>query len=217
MALFHLVRHADHGLIGRVLAGRMAGVGLDGHGPAQARRLARHFAAQGVDAVHASPLERTMQTAQPIAAACGAPLHSAEPLLELDFGDWTGRSFAELDGQPDWHLWNGARSQTRPPGGETMVAVQARACGFINDLAAARPDGRFVLVSHADVIRAVIAYYLGTPIDLFLRVEVSPASVSVLSMDGWTPRLLGINHAPAVDDAAANDAAPDASNRSAAP
>lgn len=212
MALFHLVRHADHGLIGRALAGRMAGVGLAGDGPAQARRLARHFAGEGVDAVYASPLERTMQTADPIATACGVPVVAAEPLLELDFGDWTGLTFAELDGRPEWRRWNGARSQTRPPGGESMVAVQARACGFINGLAERDPDGRFVLVSHADVIRAVLAYYLGVPIDLFLRVEVSPASVSVLSLDGWTPRLLGTNRNVTHDETA-----PDASNRSAAP
>jgi probable phosphoglycerate mutase len=200
MALFHLVRHADHGLIGRALAGRMAGVGLGGAGPAQARRLARHFAEEGADAVYASPLERTVETARPIADACAVPLRTAEPLLEVDFGDWTGLSFAELDERAEWRRWNGARSQTRPPGGESMVEVQARACRFINDLADRSPEGRFVLVSHADVIRAVLAYYLGVAIDLFLRVEVSPASVSVLSMDGWTPRLLGINRTFAPDE-----------------
>lgn len=195
MTLVHLVRHADHDYVGRGLAGRMA-VPLNEGGRAQAERLARRLSRERVTSVWASPLRRTVETAEPVARALGLSLQTDDALQEVEFGAWTGRSFAELENDPDWRHWNAARSLHRPPGGESMAEVQARMVGFINRLARegqGGPDGAHVLVGHADPIRAALAYYLGVPLDLFLRIEVSPASISVLALDSWGPRVLRVN------------------------
>lgn len=192
MTLVYLVRHADHEFVGRGLAGRM-GTPLDADGRVQAERLGHWFARERVTAVWSSPLPRTQETAKPIARGQGQAVRTADALVEVDFGAWTGRDFTDLNEEGAWRHWNGARSLARPPGGESMAEVQARMAGFINRLVAEDPDGAHVLVSHGDPIRAALAYYLGVPIDLFLRIEVSPASISVLSIDGWTPRVLRLN------------------------
>jgi len=193
MTTVFLVRHADHDMVGQGLAGRMA-VPLNAAGHEQAARLAGWFARQPITAVWSSPLRRTRETADPIAHRLGLPVNTGDALLEVDFGAWEGKSFAELDEDPAWRRWNGARARARAPGGETIAEVQARLCGFINDRCDEAPDGSLVLVSHGDPIRAALAYYLGVPIDLFLRIEVAPASVSVLAIDGWGPRVLCLNH-----------------------
>ncbi|MBP2294228.1 histidine phosphatase family protein [Azospirillum rugosum] len=202
MTILYLVRHADHDWIGRGIAGRMD-TSLNDTGRQQAERLGRWFAreraaglwagGQQVTGLWASPLPRTQQTAEPIARALGLPIQTADALLEVEFGAWTGRDFPDLDADPAWRQWNGARSLARAPGGETTLEVQARMVGFLNRLCADDPGGIHVLVSHGDAIRAALAYYLGVPIDLFLRIEVSPASISVLAIDGWTPKVLRLN------------------------
>lgn len=192
MTIVYLVRHADHGMVGKGLAGRLP-VPLNAAGRAQAGRLAGWFARQRVSAVWSSPLTRTMQTAEPIARRLSQTVRTDDALLEVDFGAWEGRDFAGLEQDPAWRRWNGARARARTPGGETIAQVQARLCGFINARCDAQPDGALVLVSHGDPIRAALAYYLGVPIDLFLRIEVAPASVSVLAIDGWDPRVLCLN------------------------
>ncbi|HYH23489.1 MAG TPA: histidine phosphatase family protein, partial [Azospirillum sp.] len=189
MTTIFLVRHADHDMVGRGLAGRRT-VPLNAAGHEQAARLAGWFAHRPVTSVWSSPLRRTQETAEPIARRLGLTVRTDDALLEVDFGTWEGKGFAELDGDPAWRRWNGARARARAPGGETIAEVQARLCGFINDRCDEMPDGTLVLVSHGDPIRAALAYYLGVPIDLFLRIEVAPASVSVLAIDGWGPRVL---------------------------
>ncbi|WP_448207334.1 histidine phosphatase family protein [Azospirillum sp. sgz302134] len=192
MTQVYLVRHADHEFVGRGLAGRMD-TPLNEQGRAQADALGRWFARERVTAVWSSPLPRTRQTAEPIARTHGLPVRTHDALLEVDFGAWAGRDFAELEQDPAWRHWNGARGLARAPGGETIAEVQARMVGFINGLCAEDPDGSLVLLSHGDPIRAALAYYLGVAIDLFLRIEVCPASISVLAIDGWTPKVLRLN------------------------
>ncbi|MCW2236228.1 histidine phosphatase family protein [Azospirillum canadense] len=207
MTLLYLVRHADHDWIGRGIAGRMD-TSLNDTGRAQAERLGRWFArqraaGQRASGLWASPLPRTQQTAEPIARALDLPIQTADALVEVEFGAWTGRDFPDLDADPAWRQWNGARSLARAPGGETTLEVQARMVGFLNRLCADDPDGIHVLVSHGDAIRAALAYYLGVSIDLFLRIEVSPASMSVLAIDGWTPKVLRLNQT--LDDGTLDD------------
>ncbi|MGQ9367758.1 histidine phosphatase family protein [Azospirillum sp. ST 5-10] len=194
MTAVHLIRHADHDWVGRGLAARMD-VPLNGAGRAQAEALARHYAGRRVDAVWASPLRRTMETAAPVAAALGLPVRGADALLEVDFGAWAGKDFADLERDPGWRRWNGARGRARAPGGESIAEVQARMSGFINALCDEDPDGVHLLIGHGDPIRAALAYYLGVPVDLFLRIDVSPAAISVLAIDGWGPRALQVNAA----------------------
>ncbi|WP_158046108.1 histidine phosphatase family protein [Skermanella pratensis] len=197
VSTIHLVRHGEHDLSPGLLAGRTPGVPLSGRGIEQARRTAERLAqAGGIAAVYSSPLERTSRTAGIIADRLGLPAEISVALIEIDFGDWTGRPFAELNTREDWRRWNHFRSGTRPPGGETMAEVQARVLGFIEKLVARGPRSSAVLVSHCDVIRAVLAHCLGMPLDLLLRLEVATASVSTVEIGPWGPRILRINEEP---------------------
>jgi probable phosphoglycerate mutase len=189
----YLVRHAAHALVGRVLAGRMAGAGLGEEGRRQSGRLAERLAGAPLDAIHASPRERAQETAAPLAARHGLAVETASALDEIDFGAWTGRPFAELVEDPVWESFNRFRSGTRPPGGETMLEAQARILGFCEEIRRRRPDGHVALVSHADVLRGAILHWLGAPLDLFLRIEVEPASLTIVELAEWGPRLLVLN------------------------
>ena len=182
MTRFYLVRHGAHDLLGRALAGRMPGVGLNAEGRAQAERLAAHFAAVRPTAVISSPLQRTVETAQPIASRLGLELELESGLLEIDFGAWTGRAFTELDGDPAWPLFNNARSLVAIPGGESLIDVQTRMVATLRRLAADRPEASLVLVGHGDPLKSAIAYFLGVPIDLQRRIEIAPGSISDLEL-----------------------------------
>jgi probable phosphoglycerate mutase len=187
----HLVRHGSHVLPPGVLAGRLPGVMLSDEGREQARRAAERLARTcGIGAVHCSPLERTYETAGIISDRLGLTPVSANGLMEIDFGGWAGRSFEELDTLEDWRHWNHFRTGTRPPGGETMLEAQARALRHIETLT---PGTSTVLVSHCDVIRAVLTHWLGMPTDLLLRLEIAPASISTVEIGPWGPRILRIN------------------------
>lgn len=180
MTVFHLVRHAEHGLLGRVLTGRMPGVLLNERGRQQALGLARHFSGRAVAAVACSPLERAQETAAPIAAALGLEVTTDAGLDEIDFGDWTGMAFEALQGLAEWQAWNQFRGTAPTPGGETMLEALARALRSLARWRRALPDGEVVLVSHQDVLKAVLAHGLGMPLDLMQRIELRPGSCSVL-------------------------------------
>jgi probable phosphoglycerate mutase len=194
MTVFHLVRHAEHGLLGRVLTGRMPGVSLNERGREQALRLARHFSGPAVAAVVSSPMERAQETAAPIAAALGLQVTTDAGLNEIDFGDWTGMAFEALQGAPEWLAWNQFRGTAPTPGGETMLETLGRALRCLARWRQAVPEGEVVLVSHLDVLRAVLAHGLGMPLDLMQRIELGPGSCSVLRVfgDGAT-RVEGTN------------------------
>src|SRR5215210_6384313 len=185
-----LVRHAlcDH--VGRLIAGRTPGIHLNEAGRAQARELSLRFAALPIAAVYSGPLERSRETAGPIAEALGVPLGQADGLDELDFGEWTGRSLEELESEPLWRAFNTFRSSTRIPGGELAGEVVGRALDEVSRFERKHPKRLVVAVSHGDVIRSLVAHYAGMPIDLLLRLEISPASVSAVRIQDHGPRLL---------------------------
>lgn len=184
MTVFHLVRHAEHDLLGRVLTGRMPGVPLNERGRAQAARLVRYFAGRVVAAVVSSPLQRAQETAAPIAAALGLEVTEDAGLDEIDFGDWTGMTFEALQGAPGWQAWNQFRGTAPTPGGETMLEALGRALRCLARWGQAVPDGDVVLVSHQDVLRAVLAHSLGAPLDLMQRIELEAGSCSVVRVFG---------------------------------
>lgn len=189
-----LLRHAAHDDVGRYLAGRAGQVHLGPAGLAQARRLGTRMAGEQFDAVFASPRERAQQTAAEIAAARGEmPVETTEALDEVDFGAWSGCTFEELNKRADWQRWNSLRSMAETPAGETMLDVQRRAIGFIRELTARDADGRFTLVSHADIIRSIVAHVLGLPIDAWQRFDISPASVTTLVIGDWGGKVLTLN------------------------
>ncbi|MGQ7792338.1 histidine phosphatase family protein [Faunimonas sp. B44] len=196
-ATFLLVRHAAHGEIGRVLSGRAAGIALAEDGIAQARRLADRLKRDSIAVVLTSPIQRAAETAAILGDALCLPPKPVEAFTEIDFGAWTGRSFESLKDDPECRLWNEARSRARPPGGESIQEVQDRAVSALESMRRAYAGLAVVVVSHADVIRAALAHYLGLPLDNLLRFEISPASVSALAVGDWGGKVLIVNEVPA--------------------
>jgi broad specificity phosphatase PhoE len=190
---FFLVRHAAHDRLGRVLCGRMPGVTLGREGRAQGDALAARLAGEGLAAVYASPLERARETAEPIAARAGLAVEILPALDEIDFGSWAGRRFDELHEDPLWAGWNQARHVTRPPEGETALEAQARVLRGLEDLRTRHGEARLALVSHADVIKLVIAHALGLGADATRLFEIGPASVSVLVLGAWGAKVESLN------------------------
>jgi probable phosphoglycerate mutase len=188
------VRHGHTNSTGSVLPGRTPGLELSDTGTAQAQRAAELIAdGSTVDAVYSSPLERARQTAAPIAAATGGRVKVDRGLLECDFGDWTGEPLAALMKKPEWATIQRTPSSFRFPGGESFVEMQVRIVSAIDRLRAAHPGGTIVCVSHADPIKAAIAHAIGTHLDLFQRIVISPASISVLAYQGGSPIVLSVN------------------------
>jgi probable phosphomutase (TIGR03848 family) len=193
MTKFLLIRHALTDSVGKRLSGRTPGVPLNIEGQAQAQQLAARLAQVHLDAIYSSPLERAVQTAAPLATQ-----HNLEPIinndfLELDFGNWTNCTFQELQEQPEFQRFNSFRSNTRIPGGELMLGAQARAVAGLGKLCAQHPGQTVAVVSHADLLKAAVAYYAGIHLDMFQRLEISPASVSVLEIFEETARILSLN------------------------
>jgi broad specificity phosphatase PhoE len=177
-----LIRHGHTEAVGAWMAGYLP-VSIDERGREQARRLAERLASRPIDAIYASPLDRTRQTAEPLAAARGLPILDLPDVGEFRMGEWDGKRFADLDaGDARWRRFNRFRSLTRAPGGELMVEVQARMVAGLLRVAAAHPGGTVAVFSHADPIRAAILYFTGRPIDDFHAIEVHPASVTTIEV-----------------------------------
>ena len=192
-----LVRHGSHGLLNRVLAGRLPGVSLSDAGRAEAERTAAMLAGRGISRVISSPLERTRETAAAIAARAGCAVEIAEEIHEIDCGVWTGADFTTLPDDPAWHRWNSERATASMPGGEGMAAVQVRALGLVAQLAAEPGDATVALVTHSDVVKAVSMAALGLPLDRHDHLTVDPASVTTLHVYGDYMRVLRLNEAAA--------------------
>ena len=190
---FLLVRHGLTDDVGRAVSGRASGIHLNVEGRTQAVRTAAQLEGVRVDAVISSPLERAKETAAPIAAVRGIDIQTLEAFHEFDFGEWTGRTLDQLSTDEQWQRFNSARSVTKPPSGELMLQVQQRAIAGLLDLATRFPAGNVVVVSHGDVIRAVLLYALGTPIDFVHRIEISPARISIVQLDSGGFRVLQVN------------------------
>lgn len=193
---FHLIRHASYDLLGRVLAGRASGHSLNAIGRIEATRIAERLSTEQITTVVSSPLERARETAAPIAAAVGVAVAIEPDLNEVDFGAWTGSAFDALHHDPEWRVFNQLRSMAQIPDGETMLAVQARAVAAILRLYQQSPGGQIAVVSHGDVVKGLLAYCLGIPLDLFRRIEISPASRSVVRLNQAAVRVDGINLPP---------------------
>jgi len=194
-----LVRHGRTPTTGQVLPGRAAGLHLSEEGLAQAEAVADRIGALaggkhgGPVAVYASPLERTTETARPIARRLGLRVRSERGLLECDFGEWTGGKLADLAKKPEWTTVQRNPSGFRFPGGESFIEMQARMTSALARLVERHRGETIVAVSHADPIKAVVAQAAGTPLDLFQRLTVAPCSVSALAYTGVGPFVLTVN------------------------
>jgi len=188
-----LIRHAAHVELGRTLSGRRRDVALSGEGLEQAEIVSDLLAVEPLVAVYSSPRERAWYTARAIADAHELQVDVADDLDEVDFGDWTGMSFNDLEGDPAWNAWNEERATARPPGGESMAEAVARAAAALQAIAAAHPGGTVACISHCDIIRGLIAHYLGLPLGNLLRFDIDPASVSRLALGSWGARIMTVN------------------------
>jgi probable phosphomutase (TIGR03848 family) len=202
------VRHGKTPTTGRDLPGRSAGLHLAADGVTQAEQVAARIGELGRDrvaAVYASPLERTQETAAPIARACGLRVRSHEGLLELDVGDWSGRRLRDLQRLKAWRTVQRYPSGFRFPGGESFPEMQTRIVSTTADLVRRHPGTTVVCVSHADPIRALVAHAMGTHLDLFQRIVVSPCSITAIAFGAEGPVVLTVNSVggPLTDLAAA--------------
>jgi probable phosphomutase (TIGR03848 family) len=188
------VRHGLTPTTGTILPGRAAGLHLAEAGHAQAKAAADRIAALArVDAVYTSPLERARETAAPIAKARGVKAHVDKGLLECDFGDWTGAELKKLMKLPEWNTVLRAPSTFRFPNGESFTEMQGRIVSTLDRLRAAHRGGVVVCVSHADPVKAAVAHAMGTHIDLFQRIVISPCSITAIAYSMSGPVVLTVN------------------------
>lgn len=190
-----LVRHGSTDHLGHLISGRMDGVALNDAGRREAAAVAGRLRHERIEALYASPLQRTRETADAIGEVLGLEPQADESLLEIDFGDWTGARFEDLGGDPAWRRWNDERSAARAPRGETMAEVQERLVRWVETARARHPQGRICAVSHADVIKALLAHVLGFSLDRHAAIEVAPGSVSVVCAGDWGMKVLSVNEA----------------------
>jgi probable phosphoglycerate mutase len=176
----------------------MPGVPLSPAGLAEAERLATRLQEDELAAVYSSPLERAVTTASHVARGAGLRVELCDGLIEIDFGEWTGKTFDELARDPAWHRFNACRGSAQVPGGESALHVQARIVAVLDAMRTKHPGAAVALVTHADVIRAAVLHCAGAPLDLFDRFEISPASVTAIEIGEDSPRLLYVNERDAV-------------------
>lgn len=194
MTRFLLIRHATNNAVGKRLAGRKAGLLLNTEGQQQAQKLAERLVGIPISAIYSSPLERAIQTAEPIAAAHQLGTVVCEDFTELEFGEWTDTSIEEIKNQPTFQQFNTFRSFTRIPGGELMLEAQSRMIKGLEKLCSLHINETVAVVGHSDLIKATIAYYAGIHLDMFQRIEISPASVSIIEVYEETAKILLVNH-----------------------
>jgi probable phosphoglycerate mutase len=191
-----LLRHAHTDAVGRYLAGRAPGVPLSPQGRAQAQLLRDALDGTSIDAIFSSPLERAVHTALPLAVGRGLEVLIDDDLLEADFGDWTGRTFAELERLPEWRRYNRERSTAQVPRGEAPAALTRRIVTAVERIAALHPGGRIVAVTHAETIRAAVVHYRGLSLDRFVEIEIEPASMTTVLVGRGTAHVESVNVVP---------------------
>ena len=209
------VRHGSTPTTGKVLPGRASGLHLADQGRVEADAVAERLSAwvgsngrrggrrrppPGVAAVYSSPLERTRETAIPIATRLGLSVTLEPGLLECDFGEWTGAELKALYKLPEWSAVQRYPSGFRFPGGESFAGMRARVADTVNDLRRRHPGEVVVAVSHADPIKAAVSDALGTHLDLFQRIVVSPCSVTAISYHRAGPVVLTVNSTGTLSD-----------------
>ena len=199
MTVVLLVRHGLTAGTGHVLTGRTPGIPLDDRGREQAAALAARLAEVRLDAIVTSPLERCRQTAEAIAAARGGeplPVKEDEQFAEVNYGDWTGQPLKRLAKDPLWRVVQAHPSAVRFPGedAESLLEVQHRAVQAVREWnARLGKDAVYLICSHGDVIKSVIADSLGLHLDLSQRIQVDPCSLSVIRYTPLRPFLVRMN------------------------
>jgi probable phosphomutase (TIGR03848 family) len=193
MTTLLLVRHAHTDAAGKRLTGRAPGVHLNEQGRRQAERLVERLDGVRIDTIVSSPLERCRETAAPLAKARGRAIDVGRAWIEVGYGEWTGRSISQLRRTKLWRRVMFAPSNVRFPGGESLLEVQGRAVDATLDIAARHARGTVVVVSHADVIRLLVAHLAGMHADHLQRLSIDTASITAVSISDGSPRMLTVN------------------------
>ncbi|MGZ8585066.1 MAG: MSMEG_4193 family putative phosphomutase [Actinomycetota bacterium] len=199
MTVVLLIRHAHTDTAGKRLTGWARGVHLNDRGRTEAAALAERLDGVPIRAIYSSPLERCRETAAPLARARGLQVATRRGLLEVDYGEWTGRTIAGLRRTKLWRVVQSAPSRIRFPGGESLVDVQARSVAEIEHIAEAHATETIAVVTHADVVRLLVAHYAGMHLDLLQRLVIDPASVSVVALGEGAARLVKVNDTGGLD------------------
>jgi broad specificity phosphatase PhoE len=193
MSQFFLIRHASVDGLGDRIIGRSPGIGLNPQGKLDACALAHRLADSGIVAVYSSPRERAQETAGALTRRLDVQTVVDDDLDELDYGDWTGRRFAELQNCADWHRFNACREEAAIPRGESMSQTAQRSACALKRIGMRHPHGPVALVTHADWIRTVIGHCLGIPFSALLMFQIPTASLTVLELTDLDVRVLAWN------------------------
>ena len=189
-----LIRHGENEWTERgALAGRTPGVPLNEKGKEQAHQVAERLKVQPITAVYSSPLLRCLESAQPLAAALNLSISVEPGILEVDYGEWRGGELKELGKLPEWKLVQIFPGGFRFPGGETLREVQNRVITTLERIRTEHAGEVVAVYAHGDVLRTSLAYYLGTPLDLFQRIQISTASISLVAFHRFGPSILAMN------------------------
>ncbi len=191
-----LIRHGENEYVAKGrLAGRLHGVHLNETGLKQAEAIAELLAKTPIKAVYSSPLERCMETSQPLAEKLNLVVIPREGLLEIDFGDWQNKTLKQLRRRKLWKVVQSNPARMKFPEGETFASAQVRITNELESLSKKHnPKDLIACFSHSDIIRLALAYYLGTPLDLFQRIAVSPASINTIHLGDFGARVIHVNH-----------------------
>lgn len=194
MTYLFLIRHGENEWVetGK-LAGRTLDVHLNEKGHQQSAALVERLTGQPITAIYSSPLVRCIETAQPLAQRLELPIWEEPDLLEVDYGAWRGAALKELSQKPEWQLVQIYPSGFRFPDGETLREVQSRAVAALERIRTQHPGEAVALFAHGDILRTVLAWYLGTPLDLFQRIVINTASISLIAFHHFGPRILVVN------------------------
>lgn len=196
MTIFYLVRHGVTSHTGHRLSGRMPDIHLSEAGMSEAEVVATSLAKVRLKSIYSSPIDRCIETARTIANKHRLVVRTRKDLAEVEYGTWTNKSLKTVARTKLWSSVQKWPAGTRFPEGESFVEIQSRGVAVLEDLRARHPKDRICVVSHGDVIRLVMAHYMGIHLDLFQRILVTPASISVLSVTDSGPVVLTLNAPP---------------------
>jgi len=195
-----LVRHASTAETGRSLSGRLPGIPLSERGREEARALADRLSGVAFTHIASSPMERCLETLEPIlrtrtaGVAARPQVEIDERLTEVDYGSWSGRELKALAKEPLWSTVQRQPSAVHFPRGESLAAAAARGVAAARERSSALEDDEvWLAASHGDVIKAIVADALGTPLDLFQRISIDPASITVIRYGGERPTVVRVN------------------------
>ena len=190
--LILLIRHGKAEFKAGHLYGWTPGVKLSSDGQEEAKRLGERLEEIRFTAVYTSPLERAVETAEIAFAGRKVDIKVNEGLGEVKYGKWQGRSYKSLMKTPLWRTVQRNPSRARFPEGESLLELQRRGVDAIEEIRAKHKRGVIAAFSHADMIKAIVAHYLGLHLDLFQRIWVETASVTAIAFFGDHPRVVRI-------------------------